>query len=136
MKIRTDFVSNSSSTSFIVISEDDFTKEEFFKLMGVVENSPLTPLFEALYNQLQNNMYSVFDYLLRYQKSLEDWQNIIKEDFGQEVLNRITDAENNKKKVFIGKLSSDESLMEAFFCTDSFELENDRIYLNALECSW
>ena len=41
MKIRLDFVTNSSSSSFIIGIKGELTKENLLKYLGVVEDSPL-----------------------------------------------------------------------------------------------
>ena len=45
MKVKFDFVSNSSSTSFVYIADKEFNEELFFRAVGVARDGPVGDFF-------------------------------------------------------------------------------------------
>jgi hypothetical protein len=122
MKIRSDFVTNSSTTSFVIISKGKFTKKKFFDLVGLQTDSPLTPIFQKLFLLLEEKMNPLGN-------SLEFNENID--------LKRVIDESLKEGKfVYTGRLSSDDDILESYFCTDSFEIKDDKLYINGVNCAW
>ena len=137
MKIRAGFVSNSSSTSFLIIAQDDLDQKSFFSLMGVDSKSPLAGLFKTLYEAILDNARRPIDLSqVDSRMPVQDWFSGFRSDLTPRMVEKLEDARRRGLKVYYGELSSESTNAECFFCTDSFEVENDKIYFNALECVW
>jgi len=136
MKLRTDYVTNSSTTSYLIICEEDFSREDLAQLMGVMEGSPLMGLVDALYDAFHHNMEPVrlaSEIDKKYDGALEAY---LRGDYSERVLRKVKQADKQGKRVYVGSLASDNTMIESLFCCDSFEWENDKLYVNALECAW
>jgi|APCry1669190288_1035285.scaffolds.fasta_scaffold142523_1 hypothetical protein len=137
MKIRAGFVSNSSSTSFLILAADDLTQENFFKLMGVNPQSPLADIFRELHEALLDGAKSPLD-LREIDDSIPvtQWLDGFREEISPRLAGKLQDAKKRGLKVYYGQLDSESSQTQTFFCCDSFEVENEKFYINALECAW
>ena len=137
MKIRFDFVTNSSSTSYVVICKGSPDKNVFLSAMGAKKNSPLTPFFEELYGIMCRKMTNAKEEVKGgYWGPAKDIVTLVRENLSEAASRRAKRAINEGEDVWIGKLSSDESVVESFFCCESFELDHPNLYVNALRCAW
>lgn len=116
MKIKRDFITNSSSTSFILMFKNDFDEKKLLTAFGIEENSVLAEIFEDFITSL--GLYEKLD-LHEYE------EKILKEE-----LEKLKDAKKEGKKIYFGKLATDEGLLESFFCQDSFLIDTEEIYFN------
>lgn len=137
MKIRAGFVSNSSSTSFLIIAKDDLNRKDFFELMGVEADSPIADLFSQLYNDVIESAEPPVDFSqANPDVEAEAWFNKGSDRLSQRMIEKLRDAKKRGLKAYYGGLDSETSAIQTFFCTDSFEVENEKIYFNGLECVW
>ena len=138
MRIRSGFVSNSSSTSFLIISRGALTKKKLRDLMGVEKGSPLTPLFDQLCVDLLDNVSADID--LGDIKTKPHWETLLGGRSSARLTDRMLEKLDASKRIgmraYYGLLGSETSPVQTFFCMDSFEEENDEVYLNGLECAW
>lgn len=134
MRIRAGFVSNSSSTSFLIITREELEEGAFLELMGVAPDSPIANLFQELFSDVLESSKYVDLARVDQRVSPDEWFDT--DRLSPVMIERLQQAAGQGLKAYFGKLSSEETLIQSFFCTDSFELENEQIYFNYLECVW
>jgi hypothetical protein len=132
MKVKVDFVSNSSSTSFVYIAREMLSKEDFMAAAGVSPDSPVASLFEDMFRQLKENIER--GETLTSVEDIDSLKN--RERFTSEVLDRMKTALQQGQTVTIGSFSSEENLAECTLCTEIFEIESERFFINAYENYW
>ena len=132
MKIKTDYVSNSSSTSFLLIKKGEFTKESFCKAVGISESSPLIQM-----------IYHFFDSLNESIDRREPIENLHELEsnrsipyFPEEAIEKAKNALERGRQIIVGGLSSDGPLSVGFLCVEAFEIDSEDFYLSAVDNYW
>lgn len=133
MKIKLDFVTNSSTTSFVVAADGELTKERLGELMGVPVGSPLEPMVDGLFAALEREATAVPAGIPPRATALAD---VFRGEIPEHVLRKVEEARARGWAVWAGRLQSDIDWTELLFCADSFEWENEHLYINGLECAW
>jgi len=133
MKIRYDFVSNSSSTSFVYISDEELSEEVFLEAAGVDRDSPVADLFRHMYYEISTAIRHHGEQITT--KEAAD-SLAGSHEFTPEVIEKMKDAIEQGKNVITSSLSSDGAFAESLLCMAMFEIESDRFYINAYNNYW
>ena len=127
MKIRDGFVTNSSSTNFIIISKEELTEEYLYKKLGFKKNSPFREEGLELCQYMLNRNYFETDEL--------DYENV-KSTFGEKTAERFKEAIKKNYYIHTGSTNSDDPPLASLFTCDSLEIDEKDFYVNGKECSW
>lgn len=133
MKIKNDFVTNSSSTSFILASKEELSEEIFMKKIGVKGNSKLKFIFDELYESINNTKEDLIEYVKKYGKGKSVRQFLKDEHFEDDTIKKVEEYIECGHHVYWGTLSTDNggTQTEAFFSMESFLIIEDDFYLNS-----
>lgn len=133
MKVKLDFVSNSSSTSFVYISDEELSEEVFLEAAGVKRDSPVGDLFRQMHSEIITALRHYGEQIT----TKEAADNLAgKHEFTPEVIEKMKDAIEQGKNVITSTLSSDGPFAESILCMAMFEIKSDRFYINAYNNYW
>lgn len=122
----------------MIISSKDLEKNEFLKFLGFTDSCPLwedvrEAIDDMFYNMQMAEDFSRDDY---YRSAYATFEDFVKEEYSQKTYSKIFKALKSGKKIYYGRLRSEESKFGSFFCCDTIDIENDSIYFDATKCSW
>lgn len=132
MKIKLDFVSNSSSTSFVYISDVELTEDAFLEAAGVERDGPVGDLFVQMHGEIESALRN--GTTVSSKEAADQLSGT--HEFTPEVIQRMKDAIDLGKMVSTGSLDSDGPLAESLLCMAIFEVESDTFYINAYNNYW
>jgi hypothetical protein len=127
-----DFVSNSSSTSFVYIAREMLSRDDFLAASGVGPDSPVTPLFETMFAELKTQIDR--GTVLTRVEEIDTLEH--RQTYTSAVLDRMKQGIAEGATVTVGHFSSENNLAEMMLCTEIFEIESERFFINAYDNYW
>lgn len=126
MKIRNGFVTNSSSTNYLILSKEELSAEKLAFLLGVKINSPIYSMIVSLCDSLlQKGDLRPGDDL--YNASLEKQVLNI---FGEETLKKFNKLTSKGYVSYYGTVSDNYDDIEALLALDSFKEDSKEIFMD------
>lgn len=132
MKIRDGFVTNSSSTNFMIICREELTTEYLARKLGVKNNSFIKSLGDNLANQIISGTHSGVRWFDIDEISYESILKI----FGEESAEKYRKLAEKGFHTYMGHTNSDDDCLSAFMTMDSFTIEEKDFYMDGKNCVW
>lgn len=124
MKTRHGFVSNSSSSSFIVATKPGVTESQLVELLKVPKDSPLRFVAEEIASLImRQNSMTPKEAISEYE---EDYGEAISESVNYDIIEK---AIKKDMEIRQGSVADDGEPIEAMFCDMGMEYEDDNIII-------
>lgn len=132
MIFRDGFVTNSSSTNFLIISKEELTEDYLFDRLGFQRGTPLEPYAR----ELCADVICAASGDLRYYGKKEINFETISEVFGQKSAQVYEERIKEGFHSYMGHTSSDQGQLTSYFTCDFVEIDKEDFYLNGLNYIW
>lgn len=132
MIIRDGFVTNSSSTNFMIISEKELTHDYLLEKLGFKRNI-------GIWNSgtsLAEDIISATKLGVRwFEVEKIDYDTILK-IFGQESADKFKKLSKKGYHTYLGHTNSDDDYLTSFMTMDSFVIDERDFYMDGKNCGW
>lgn len=132
MIIRDGFVTNSSSTNFMIISKEQLTREYLFDKLGFQKKSRIS---SAAFS-LAEDIVSATDKGVRWFEVEKIDYNTILKIFGEESAEKFKTMSKLGYHTYLGHTNSDDDFLTSFMTMDSFIIDEKDFYMDGKNCGW
>ena len=132
MIIRDGYVTNSSSTNFMIISKEKLTRDYLIEKLGFKKGSSINSSTVSL----ANDIVSATEYGVRwFEVEQIDYDTILK-IFGKESAEKYKKLSKKGYYTYFGHTSSDDDSLTTFMTMDSFVIDERDFYMDGKNCIW
>ncbi len=132
MMIRDGFVTNSSSTNFMIISKEELTTDYLYKKLGFKKASRIKEAGISLVDDISNGIQSGPRW---FEIDQIDYATIL-ENFGSESAKKYKLLAEKGYHTYIGHINSDDYYFASFMTMDSFVIDEKDFYMDGRNCGW
>lgn len=132
MMIRDGFVTNSSSTNFMIISKEILTPDYLLEKLGFKKTSPIINVGVSLADDIDTGIQSGPRW---FDVSKIDYSKI-SEIFGEKSAEKYKKMSRKGYHTYIGHINSDDDYFTSFMTMDSFVIDEKDFYMDGRNCIW
>lgn len=132
MMIRDGFVTNSSSTNFMIISKEALTSEYLLEKLGFKKASRIMKAGVSLADDIESGIQSGPRW---FEIDKVDYATIL-ENFGLESAEKYKMLTAKGYHTYIGHINSDDYYFASFMTMDSFVIDEKDFYMDGRNCGW
>ena len=132
MIIRDGFVTNSSSTNFMIISKEELTYDYLRKKLGFKKTSSIINACDSLVSDIMSGISSGVRW---FEIDTIDYTTILKV-FGKESADKYNELSKKGYHTYMGHISTDDDYLTALMTVDSFVIDEKDFYMDGKNCVW
>lgn len=132
MIIRDGFVTNSSSTNFMIISKEELSSSYLLEKFGFKKGSSINSAAISLANDIISATRSGVRW---FEVDQINYETIL-EIFGEKSAEKYKKMSNKGYHTYIGHTNSDDNYLTSFLTMDCFVIDEKDFYMDGKNCVW